>query len=644
MHCTKRKGWYLLLAVLILVQALYAQSVQEVQKRYASENAVFLNNERETNIYFKNEEPVAETAEKSDMLILSDRANGMYNKNRVYHGSFNQLLSLEAYTSVPDGNKYRTIKVTEFKEQNATSNSVFYDDTKESVFDFPSLVKGAIATEKHTEFNKDLHLLIPFYFSSYLPVANAKYTVTFPAAIQVKYIIKNDVGNNVKVAENRRGKQHSIQFTASNITSLDRFGDAPSRAYSEPHVIVYIANYKNSQGIEVPFLANVNDLYAWYSSLVKNVNASTAANIQQLSDSLTAGIFSEKEKTRQIYRWVQNNIKYVAFEDGMEGFVPRQAADVCNKRYGDCKDMASLLTSLLNAAGIKAYLTWIGTRDIPYDYDDVPLPIVDNHMICTASVNNVWIYLDGTDPNCIFEKPSKAIQGKQALIGINSKDFTIARVPELTNDQNLLLDSTNITIGDKGITGSSSVYFKGYFGVDLYNTLIYRDSKDLLDYVKGRTLKGSNKYILNNYEVERFNPLEKIVNIKTKFEVPDYGKKIADEIYINLALDNYGNTSMLDTLKRKVAVDNDFRFNVKNYTTLTIPDGYDVGFLPANYDFKNSLYAFSIQYKKMPGSIVAEQIFTSNVMMLEPQNFGLYNQAIKELNTQRKQQLVLKKK
>jgi hypothetical protein len=57
---------------------------------------------------------------------------------------------------------------------------VFYDDMKECVFDFPSMIKGAIGTVSHTEFHKDAHLLSPFYFTSYMPVVNAKFTVTFP--------------------------------------------------------------------------------------------------------------------------------------------------------------------------------------------------------------------------------------------------------------------------------------------------------------------------------------------------------------------------------------------------------------------------------------------------------------------------------
>ena len=49
---------------------------------------------------------------------------------------------------------------------------------------------------------------------------------------------------------------------------------------------------------------------------------------------------------------LQNNINYVAFEDGLGGFIPRGAASVCDKRYGDCKDKSLLLVTLLRDEGL----------------------------------------------------------------------------------------------------------------------------------------------------------------------------------------------------------------------------------------------------------------------------------------------------
>ena len=76
-------------------------------------------------------QPQAETLVNVDILILDDKANGSYNKYKLYHGGFNEISNLEAYTKVPDGRGFKKIKVTDFKTQNSPSEGIFYDDVKE---------------------------------------------------------------------------------------------------------------------------------------------------------------------------------------------------------------------------------------------------------------------------------------------------------------------------------------------------------------------------------------------------------------------------------------------------------------------------------------------------------------------------------
>jgi hypothetical protein len=206
-----------------------------------------------------------------------------------------------------------------------------------------------------------------------------------------------------------------------------------------------------------------------------------------------------------------------------------------------------------------------------------------------------------------------------------------------------VVDSTFISFSDNGIKGNSSIYFNGYFGVDAFNRLQYQDNRDIKDYVKARVSKGSNKFILDDYSVNKISSTDKVINFKTRFEVPDYGKKIADELYINLNLDHNYSTALIDTVKRKVAVDNDFRFYVKNFTILEMPAGFDIGYMPESYNYKNDLFAFNINYSRTGNKIVASQEFKSDCMLLQPKDFGKWNETVKEVNNQYKKQLVLKK-
>ena len=46
---------------------------------------------------------------------------------------------------------------------------------------------------------------------------------------------------------------------------------------------------------------------------------------------LTAKAKTDEEKIKNIYYWVQDNIRYIAFEDGIAGFKPDDSQNVFKK-------------------------------------------------------------------------------------------------------------------------------------------------------------------------------------------------------------------------------------------------------------------------------------------------------------------------
>jgi transglutaminase-like putative cysteine protease len=639
----KQNKFLLLAAMLLTAVSATAQTAEEVKQTFPGQELVFLNYNENLKLYLKDGVPVAERNTEKEILVLSEKNASAYSRYKVYHSGYNEMTNLEAYTKVPDGDKYKKVKIGEQKTTSSSSNSVFYDDVKETSFDFPALTQNAIEHVELTQFHKDAHLLTPFYLPGTLPVINSTYTVTVPNDITIKYIVKNDPKGIFQFTVDKKRKETIYTWTAKNVKGDDSYGNAPDFRYFVPHIIVYIASYQGENGPQ-NFLSSAEDLYKWNYSFTKELNTSQDEALKKIVDSLIAGKTSETDKAKQIYRWVQQHIKYVAFENGLEGFRPRQAADVCSKRYGDCKDMSSIITQMLRMAGIKAYYTWIGTRSLPYYYSEVPLPMVDNHMIAAASINNEWVFLDGTDPHAKYGMPPSSIQDKDAMIAINDNEFKIIRVPVTAAAKSLAVDSTIISFTPDGIKGNTSVNYSGYFGEDIYNTLLYRDEKETKDFVKSRMTKASNKFILGNYVINKTSPEENNINISADFEIPGYGKKIGNEYYINLNLEKLFENRFIDTAKRKVAIENEFQFVVKLYTILRLPEGYGVTYQPKDFNFENDLVALKITYQVKEGRIIALQEMQQKKLMIQPADFTEWNRAAKAAAQQYKEQVVLEKK
>jgi hypothetical protein len=618
--------------------SVHAQSLEELQARYPGDNAVILDYQSDTRFFLEAGVPRAETKITEKLMILDDRANGQFNKYEVYHGDFTSIDHLDAYTDMAGGKR---LHVAGMKTENADDRDVFYDDVKRTVFDFPSLSKGAIAYVSYTETQKELHLFSPFYFIRYIPVVHESYHVTYPSDMEVRYDVRNDSTGLVHVEKER----HGFTFTAENVQPETSFADAPSPAWYEPHVIVRLGAYKDESGQRVSFLDSLKDLYKWDYSFLGRMDSLSDGPLRLLADSLTQGLATPEAKAASIYHWVQHHIRYVAFEDGLEGFIPRPAALVCNRRFGDCKDMASLLTALLRMAGLQAYFTWIGTRDIPYDHTDLPLPLCDNHMISTLRSGNRWIFLDGTDPNCIFGYPSAFIQGKQALVAVSPTEYETLRVPVVRADSSLVTDSTFIAWTGSGLKGTSSVYYHGYFGSDVCDHLLFKDTTDARDYVKYRMGKGSNKFILNDYSIRYLDDARKLVNIQAGFDLPGYGKTIGSELYINLNLEKFfTGSTIIDTAQRKVPMTREYESVVDQFTVFDIPQGYELSYLPKDFAYSDPNLDFRIEYTQKTGQVICRQTLSDKTLLMDSKDFPRWNGAVKQILNHYKEQLVFVKK
>ena len=604
-----------------------AQTVDELKKQFPGEKAVMLNRTFEYNIDLKNNEPYVESRELQQIEYLLGSATAYMGQYGFSHSDFNELISYEAYTRTADDKK---IKVTEFKTSIDKQNFVFYDDVKEKSFNFPGVEPGAIGNLQVSWHDKDPHLLSPFYFTGYMPTVNAELKLTVSKDIALKYKLIGLDTANIMVTVDAKHRSNVYTFKYKNCPADKHYPDAPEFSWYSPHVVFYIESYKNDQGKVISYLSNEDDLYRLSYGYIKNINNTIDPGLRRIVDSLTSKLTTPEDKAKSIYAWVQQSIKYVAFEDGMEGFIPRDAGLICSRRFGDCKDMASILTEMMTAAHIPAYFTWIGTRDLPYKFSETPLPLVSNHMICTINLNGKFIFLDGTDPTCVFGMPSAGIQEKEAMIAINEKEFKVLKVPVIEKAKNILCDTTWLDLTPTGLKGRIKQNLSGYFAMEMYGKLMYWQTKNMNVYMKEEFTRGSNKFHLDTFKVDKQKTNDRI-SIAGEFTLPDYAKKLGDEYYLNLNLFKFFENERIDYPSRKTPIAQNFNFEKKYVTMLKIPDGYKLTYLPQSKSFHNKVWGFDIKYEQKGNFVILSQQFDNNQLMLTSDEFEDWNKVLENL-------------
>lgn len=607
---------------------------------FASEDFYFLNRSQHLKISMNNDtfnivNSVSEEAKYNT-------GNKLFFANEFIHfDSFTEIKDIEAFTQIPSNNS--KIKVEHFETKDEFGGGVFFSDQQTINFVFPAVSKDAITTLKYKENIKDPHFLGSFRFGTYVPTKEAFYTVEVPSNVELGYKTFNL--ENIEISFEKKENKETTVYTwkANNIGDFRKQENSLSVLKYIPHIIVYIKNYE-IENVKKPVLNDVKDLYTWYTSLINQIDKSDHTEIFSIATDLVKNLNSDKEKAKAIFNWVQSNITYVAFEDGLGGFVPRDASSVCSKRYGDCKDMANLLYEMLNHVGIEAYHTWIGTRDRPYSYYEVPTPIVDNHMITAAIIDGETIFLDATDSYVPYGMPSAFTQSKEALIGISPDDFKIIKVPVQPKEKNISLVKTTITLDDNVIHASEKRTLTGYEMVDFVRDAKYKkDEKSDEEYLNTKFKIGNNKTTYKNIEFGELSTLNDEYSITYDLEINNYAKKIGSKVYLNLNLEKPLSTDLLLVENQRFGKKVNHQFIKKYETTFIIPVGYKISSVPKNISNKLENYGFSFEFTQKGNSLQAHKEIYINTLAIENEQYDDYNLFIKSLIKAYKKSIILEK-
>jgi transglutaminase-like putative cysteine protease/tetratricopeptide (TPR) repeat protein len=238
-----------------------------------------------------------------------------------------------------------------------------------------------------------------------------------------------------------------------------------------------------------------------YSTIVDD-HAQLSA-VQSIVDGLIAGKTTVAEKEAALMEWVGQQIRYTGIEFDEGAIVPHDPVEVLNHKYGDCKDKATLMVTMLRAAGIPAYVALLnaGSRyDVPADLPGMGL--FDHAIVYVPGAHDVWI--DATDPWSRLGQLPSGDQGRRALIA-RPETTALTLTPESTSQENILLESREFRLAENGpasvveITRPSGVFEGEYRSY-------YADKPDK------DTREGLSGYIKSQYisekltKVERSNP------------------------------------------------------------------------------------------------------------------------------------------
>lgn len=577
----------------------------------------------------------------NESRAISKSKNAQEYSIRIPFDSFSEISNIKGSTYITKTNKRVDLSSYSIATYDAENENIYKSDNKFKYFVMPKVEDNSLIEFSYKTKLKQPRFLSSFRFQNPIKTETAKLQIRCQSSTEIGYKLFGNYQEKIVFTKTKEGNFDIYTWEANDIPEFEGEEDMPSPLHFMPHIIFYIKSYE-IEGKKEELLGTPEKLYQWYYLITKDINKTDQTILKSKTLQLIKDKNSDLEKAKAIYQWVQQNVHYVAFEDGMGGFIPREASDVFQKLYRDCKDMANLLNEMFRYAQLNSNLTWIGTRQKPYTYEDVPTPQVDNHMITNVVIEGKSYFMDATDKFCPFLFPSAFIQGKEALIGKSEKEFKIEKVPEVACSSNKTTILMKLNLENYNIVGDASVTVLGLKKSYLLNNLSAYNQKES-EIWKNIITQNNQKILLDIQELQKndYQELPSKASFKLKLEngIKDVNGKLLLKPLLLFPLKE----SLIDIEKRKLSIENDLAYVYEIQYEYQLPVDYKVEFMPENAKTENDLGSFDIQYKVLKNTITVTQKVESKKLLLENKDFILWNSFIKSLNKQYNQSIILSK-
>jgi predicted transglutaminase-like cysteine proteinase len=287
---------------------------------------------------------------------------------------------------IPAQGKDYEVKEKDAIEQAYMPDFVLASDAKVKVLTIPASDVGSIVGYEYETEERPVFLQDIWEFQEHEPVRESHYSLQFPPGWEYKASWLN----HAEIAPIEAGN-NTWRWTVTDVKGIRKEPFMPPIGGVAGQMVV---SFFTSGHLAPNTNADWAEMGKWYFNLVGD-RVDASSEIKQQVAALTASKASQLQKMQAIASFVQHDIRYVAIELGIGGFQPHAAHDVYSHHYGDCKDKATLVRSMLREIGVDSYHVVINDERGSVT-GEMPAHNGFNHMILAVKLPD-----DLTDPSVI---------------------------------------------------------------------------------------------------------------------------------------------------------------------------------------------------------------------------------------------------
>ena len=530
--------------------------------------------------------------------ILNERGKENFSEAHIDYDSTFEKVELEyARTIKPDGT-VTEVGSRHIRDVSKYLNFPLYSNVRVYIISFPEIIEGAVIEYKLKIYNNQLinkkDLVLAYALQSREPIIAADFSIALPKKLPLHIKIINDRYNDFGAGLNPKTEEEG-----GSLIYRWQFKDIP-QIVPEPHMP---PDVQINPTLLLSTFNSWQDTYNWWWLLAKDKIKADAA-IKNKVRELIKDTVSKEERVRAIYNFCAQKIRYVAVEYGKAGYEPHSASDIFKNKYGDCKDQAILLVTMLKEAGLSSWPVLIATKEYYNLNEDFP-SVLFNHCIAAVSLKSKTVFLDPTAETCSFMDLPLDDQGRKVLI-FKEDGFKIEDTPLYPAEHNLVKQSLSLKLNnDESILAEKSIFSFGLYDQAQRYWLLYTQPELIQQTLKEKIQEISIGAKLNKYSIENLTNLNKPVVLRYNFQGPEYFTLAGNlRIMPQLALLDI---SLVAKDKRKYGLDFGALDSKETNLEIEIPRNLAVKYLPESVNEDSPWLKFTVEYKPKDNKLYFRQ-------------------------------------
>lgn len=566
---------------------LRAAAQQKLPEYDKDTNAVILLDETQTTVQNNGQ---IDTLHREAIRILRPEGKREYGGVAVPYDKETKVAYVKGWTIESNGHEIAASDKDIFDR--SYFDDVEYTDARIKGLPFPEAEPGNVVGFEYVQKGRPYILEDSWWFQDTSPVVTARLVLQLPPGWEFTTAWFNYPEQQPQTAGSNR-----YVWEVKNLPGIETEPDMPPwKAVAGWAGVKY---FPADPALRAKFSGTWKDLGLWHANLTQSSRAPSPQIKQKVAD-LTSAIPDTLGKMRAITDYMQRNIRYYAVEIGIGGYQPHPASEVFAHQFGDCKDKATLLGSMLGVLGLQTYYVVVHTNR-GFVHPNYPSLDSFNHVILAIhlpdDVPDAGLYAIVHDANLgkllIFDPTNEYVplgylpwylQDNYGLL-VAPDGGELISLPLLPPSTNRLLRTGKFTMTSNGslIGDVQELEWGGPAAQERRAFLTAEPAKRseifdgfLTNFLASFTLTGASLGNLDKYD--------DVLSLNYKFVSPAYANAAGDLLFVRPRVVGDKNTGMLrlftEHKPRKYPIEFEEATRQDDVFDISLPAGYVVDGLP----------------------------------------------------------------